>query len=329
MSPRIAPRLVASLLGAALLVVVGLDASTGPAPVMARRADPLVRAPVPRPTADVPLFAGPATLDLSGRAGVYAWDELRFGTDQVRLGLRARAGASPCGLYLAAQDWMPWSTSGTGEAALPISRLLTVGTREAGMIESTEVVDYATAGLTVLSTCPKWWLTFEPLPDPELAYDVTEEFYPVRGRTIRELAAQADQAEDGWTAFTDWRTEWRYQWLDSGTSCELAGGDVELTARITYPRWRPPDDAASSAVARWDRFMENLVTHELGHVTIALQAAAAIDDHFDSGSTEATCDELERATDDVAKQLHDRFERLNVRYDRVTEHGLAQGTQLP
>jgi predicted secreted Zn-dependent protease len=296
---------------------------------MARQGDPVVRPPIPRPTADVPLFAGPATLDLSGRAGVYAWDELRFGTHQVRLGLRARAGASPCGLYLAAHDRMPWWTSRTGEAVLPISRLLTVGSREASMIRSTEVVDYATAGLTVLSTCPKWWLSFEPIADPALPYEISERFYPVRGRTIRELAKQADQAEDGWTAYTDWRTEWRYQWLDSGTSCELTGGDVELTASITYPRWRPPDDAAPSAVARWVRFMENLVTHELGHVTIALQAAAAIDDHFDSGSTEASCDELERATDAVAKQLHDRYERLNVRYDRVTEHGLAQGTRLP
>lgn len=328
MSSSIATRRAVSLLTAALLVV-GLTATVGSAPGVARQADPVAETPISRPTADVPLFAGPATLELSGRAGIYAWDELRFGTDQVRLELRARAGSSPCGLYVAAQDWLPWSTSDTGEAALPISTLLSVGAREVGTTESTMVVDYATAALTVLSTCPRWWLTFEPMTDPELSYQVDERFYPVRGRTIRELAAQADQAEDGWTAFTDWRTEWRYQWLDSGTSCELAGGDVEVKARITYPRWRPPDDAAPSVVARWERFMVNLVAHELGHVTIALQGAAAIDDHFDSGSSEATCSELERATDEAAKQLHDRYERLNVRYDRVTEHGLAQGTRLP
>jgi predicted secreted Zn-dependent protease len=277
----------------------------------------------------VPLFAGPATLDLSGRAGLHAWDELRFGSDRVRLGLRARAGTSPCGLYLAAQDWLPWSTPGTNEAALPISTLLTVEPGDVGQSTSIELVDYATASLRVLSTCPRWWLDVEPLPDPDLVIEVSEDYYPVRGRSISELAAQADQAEDGWTAFTDWRTEWRYQWLDSGTSCELTGGEVALTARITYPRWRPPDDVAPSVVARWERFMANLVTHELGHITIALQGAAAIDDHFDSGSIEATCSELERATDEAAKQLHDRYERLNVRYDRVTEHGLAQGTRLP
>jgi predicted secreted Zn-dependent protease len=328
MISSVASRPGATLLTAALLVV-SLAVTSGRAPAAARQADPVAQPPVQRPAAEVPLFVGPATLDLSGRAGHHAWEELRFGSDRVRLGLRARAGTSPCGLYLAMQDWLPWSTSETKQAALPISSLLTVGPGDVGQSASTELVDYATASLRVLSTCPRWWLDVEPLTDPDLAIEVTEDYYPVRGRTIRELASQADQAEDGWTAFTDWRTEWRYQWLDSGTSCELTGGEVDVTARITYPRWRPPDDAAPSVVARWERFMANLVTHELGHVTIALQGAEAIDDHFDSGSSEATCSELERATDEAAKQLHDRYERLNVRYDRVTGHGLAQGTGLP
>ena len=45
-----------------------------------------------RPTADVPLFVGPATLSLSGGRGVYRWDEIHFGAHEVRVKGSVTAG---------------------------------------------------------------------------------------------------------------------------------------------------------------------------------------------------------------------------------------------
>ena len=41
---------------------------------------------------------------------------------------------------------------------------------------------------------------------------------------MRELAAQANQAQDGWAAYANWWTDWQFWWLESGTSCDVIGG---------------------------------------------------------------------------------------------------------
>ena len=213
--------------------------------------------------------------------------------------------------------------------SLLASEVVTTGPHEVASRETTVVVDYATASMRLIATCNAWTLRVEPQPDPNLTYHVVERSYPVRGSTIRELAAQANQAQDGWAAYTDWRTTWRFGWLDSGVSCDVTEGEAALRVRITYPEWRPPAGATPGVVRRWDRFMDDLTIHELGHVTIALQGADAIDELFDGGMTAATCAEVERAADAAATRLHDRFERVNRRYDETTDHGVAQGTGLP
>jgi predicted secreted Zn-dependent protease len=280
--------------------------------------EPLVQ----RPTADVPLFVGPATLSLSGQRGRYAWDEVHFGADRVMVATTASAGQEPCATYLELDD-----RSGAG--GVLSSGMLMAGAGEEANRKAAVEVDYATAGLRVGSTCPDWSVTFEPLEDPGLPYRVTERYYPVQGQTIEELASQAGRAKDGWTAYAGWHTDWRFWWQEAAHSCDLTHGDVDLQARITYPRWRQPDDAAPATVARWERFMRNLRTHEMGHITIALQGADAIDELLDGGLSGPDCEQLERLADRAAERLHDRYERLNDRYDEATDHGLAQGTGLP
>lgn len=319
-------------LAAALVTVSGLV----PAPVLASapserpapqpRVEPLLKV-VTRATAPVPLFAGPATLELSGRDGAYTWDEVRFGADEVTLTATVSAGERPCGLFLALDDPSTDDPAATG--SMLASEVITTGPQQVTTHESSVVVDYATATLRLIATCDAWALHVEPLADLDLAYRVEERSYPVRGRTIQELAAQANQAQDGWTAYANWRTDWQFWWLDSGTSCDLTEGEVELQARITYPEWRAPAGVGRGVVARWERFMDNLTIHELGHITIALQGADAIDEMFDGGLTAATCAEVERSADRAATRLHDRFERVNRRYDASTDHGVAQGTSLP
>jgi predicted secreted Zn-dependent protease len=290
------------------------------------RVEPLLEV-VTRATAPLPLFAGPATLELSGRDGAYTWDEVRFGADEVRLSATVRAGERPCGLFLALDDAARVEPAATG--SLVASEVITSGPQQVTTHESSVVVDYATAALRLIATCEAWTLRVEPMADPDLVYQVEERSYPVSGRTIRELAAQANQAQDGWAAYANWRTDWQFWWLDSGTWCDITEGEVELQARITYPEWSPPAGVDRRAVARWERFMDNLTIHELGHITLALQGADAIDEMFDAGLTAATCAEVERSADRAATRLHDRFERLNRRYDASTDHGVAQGTGLP
>ena len=168
----------------------GGEAGTGPVP-MAQQATP-----------DVPLFAGPATLALSGARGVYAWDEVRFGADQVLVTTTTTAGQEPCATYLVLE-------AHSDEEGTLASANLAAAPGEEAEHDAAVVVDYATAALRVTSTCAHWSVTFEPLEDPDLSYRVVDRSYPVVGRTIRELAGQANQAKDGWTAYAGWDTDWR------------------------------------------------------------------------------------------------------------------------
>jgi predicted secreted Zn-dependent protease len=261
-------------------------------------------------------------LALSGGRGLYAWDEVRFGADQMLVSTTTTAGQEPCAAYLVLEDR-------ADEGATLASANLTAAPNQEAEHDSEIVVDYATAALRVTSTCADWSVMFEPLEDPNLAYRVVDRFYPVVGRTIRDLAGQANQAADGWTAYAGWDTDWQFWWQASGSSCDVTRGEVELQARITYPAWDPAEGVAPAVVARWARFIADLTTHELGHITIALQGADAIDELLDAGSSAPTCEQVEREANRAASRLHDRFERLNARYDEVTDHGLAQGTGLP
>ena len=227
----------------------GVLATCGPLPAGERRATdgPMAQ----QATADLPLFAGPATLALSGGRGLYAWDEVHFGADQVLVTTTTTARQEPCAAYLVLEDRS--DVGGTRASA----NLAAVPGEEARHT-STILVDYATAALRVTSTCADWSVTFEPLEDPNLAYRVADHFYPVVGRTIRDLAGQANQATDGWTAYAGWDTDWQFWWQESGASCDVTHGEVELRARITYPAWRPPEGATPAVVARWDRFIEDL-----------------------------------------------------------------------
>jgi predicted secreted Zn-dependent protease len=176
-------------------------------------------------------------------------------------------------------------------------------------------VDYETATLQVDSTCLGWSLSFEPLDDANVPYTLEDRFYQVHGTAFSELVPQMSHVKDKWAAFARWQTDWHFELLDSGSSCDLTSGSAGVDATITYPRWHPPVDADPAGVARWGRLMESLATHELGHITIALQGAHAIDDALDAGVSAATCPEVERLANAAASRLHRRYNRLNRRYD--------------
>ncbi|HKZ91713.1 MAG TPA: DUF922 domain-containing protein, partial [Candidatus Limnocylindrales bacterium] len=299
-------------------------ATATPIPSPEPSSSPAVLPPLPkRRTAGVPLFVGPATLELSGRDGTYRWREVHFGAHEVMVLAAVSAAGEPCLTRLTIDGV-------EGEDGLPLAGIETAATPGTTATSvATTWVDYATAPIRVDSTCPEWSLRLEPLADPNLPYSLTERFYPVRGESIAELAPQTNQARDGWAAYASWKTDWRSSWQDAGTSCDVTSGLTVLWASITYPKWHPPPDAAPRVVAQWQRFIKNLTTHELGHVTIALQGADAIDELFDKGFSAPTCDIVEDTANEAAMRVHERYKRLNDRYDRETDHGVTQGTTLP
>jgi predicted secreted Zn-dependent protease len=285
---------------------------------------PVAAQPVPQQSEDVPMFVGPATLELTGSRGTHVWDEVRFGSDEVVALLTADAAAAshePCTTRVRLPVGGVAEDSGD-ETAMTLSAEPAHRSVDAAILP----VGYATSRLRVDSDCERWTLAFTPLPDPDLPSKIVRRTYPVRGDTLAEIAPQTRRVRGSFAAYTTWDTDWRMQLTELGDRCQARDGDVSLTARIIEPVWRRPDDAAPGLVRRWRRFAENLETHELGHVTIALQGAHAIDALLDEGVSAPTCEQAMRRADRAATELHERWERINARYDERTDHGLLQGT---
>lgn len=273
-----------------------------------------------RDTRDVPLFAGPATLRLSGEDGVYAWGEVRFGAREVRARVSLAPADTGCvaRLRLSRKDEVvadEWFAAPAGVEALDTRDL---------------EVDYATGSLALRSDCPSWSLRLVPLDDPEVELVLRERTYRVRGRTLPALRAQTHRLKGEWAGYTDWTTAWTFDWRGAadGRTCSVTRGSVEVEARLTLPRWKPPANVDPALVRGWERFLERLRMHELGHVTIALQGAAAIDDRLDAGLEARDCTRVRKRANAAATRIFERYEAASDRYDEATRHGLAQGTRL-
>lgn len=270
------------------------------------------------PAYRVPAFVGPATLNVSGGRGAYAWDEVHFGADQVRVAASVAAGQVPCSARLRLDD-KDGRVSTANFAAAP---------RKERKRSDRLTVDYATATMRVDSTCDSWSLRFEPIRDPDLKYSIKSRSYRVRGSTVQALADDIDRVRGKWAARAKWRTFWRFSWEGGGPTCRVTRGDVEVKASIIMPKWKRPRDADPSVVARWDRFARNLHLHEQGHITFALQGAHAVNDRLDAGVT-ASCKEVQGKTNRIAGIVIKRWNKLDDRYDKETDHGITQGTAFP
>lgn len=175
-------------------------------------------------------------------------------------------------------------------------------------------------------------------PRAEVDLIVRFDHYEIEGFTASQLLAQMEELGPtnprypgrSFAAEAHWQFDWD---VDESRSlgvrrerCMIESTDIFLDVTITMPRWNRPGSASQALIAEWDRFLGRLRFHELGHKQIALRAAR----------------EAARATNGlvgpcgvVGERAELRIERvlagvraLQESYDRVTRHGLTQGTHF-
>lgn len=273
-----------------------------------------------RATPDVPVFVGPASLELEGTHGTWRWGDVRFGTDEIR----ARATLVPGGASCSVRLRVMADGERVAEAAFHSSSGTRVG------IGPQVRVDHVHGGLRIDSDCREWLVQLEPLPDRHLAAGIEERYYPVHGERLGELTGQLEQVKGRWAAFSRWHTSWTFttQPAEHGSACTVTAGGATVEVSLTFPEWKKPARVRPAVAARWQAFVERLRVHELGHVTIALQGVDAIEDRLDAGFSAASCNRVGRQADAAARRIFERYARATRRYDRQTEHGLSQGTGL-
>ena len=127
----------------------------------------------------------------------------------------------------------------------------------------------------------------------------------------------------------DWHIDWYPCIEPRGTGCRLSG--VAAVAYVTYtlPRWADRSFAGEPLRARWDRYADNLLAHERGHGTVALEIARQFERELVGLVDMERCEDVTEEANRRVERIIRRGEAMQNEYDRLTEHGSAQGAVFP
>jgi predicted secreted Zn-dependent protease len=157
-------------------------------------------------------------------------------------------------------------------------------------------------------------------------------YYEVHGSTLDALRADLRRfgpQVDGRTFVGETRSPMRWSWRTEpvGTSfCAIRSVTVSVNARITLPRWFPPEEADPALITEWKRFLTALETHEAGHKDISARAARDIVHRLNGFSD--LCSLIGTRANELARGIAERTTAEQSEYDRTTRHGFTQGTAL-
>lgn len=168
------------------------------------------------------------------------------------------------------------------------------------------------------------------------AEDLEIMYYDIVGTRAGELRDAMDRqgpwdTEENirYDARTDWFIVWYYKYALDDRGCRLTSFEVNLEVEMILPRWKNRDESSAELVREWDRYSAALREHEEGHRQNGRGARDAIAKGFERLGTYRTCKKLEAEITKFTDRLLEKYQALDARFDRETDHGLRQGAELP
>lgn len=152
--------------------------------------------------------------------------------------------------------------------------------------------------------------------------DADMEYYDVGGSTAQEIRNNLNHSHrnGGFDGHTGWNVSW--SWPGYGRAdCDLATTDLDTRIRVRLPRWQPPANADPALVLHWNNYAGNLALHEQGHVQLARQGFAKMQQILQT----STCAEADAKLNLVLGEMR----QADLRYDAETRHGTTQGARFP
>lgn len=166
-----------------------------------------------------------------------------------------------------------------------------------------------------------------PAPDLSAIPHLTPHYYDVGGLTVRQVRAQLNAVRPTdptdrapMDAVTIWNFKWHWPGRDAA-HCDLSSATVDYHIDLTLPRLVVTDDTPTAVKIKWGIYLEALTRHELHHVDLVTQGAAAMLAAIKS----ASCNTADEAARGVLAQIA----RENWEYDQETDHGVQDGVHLP
>lgn len=176
--------------------------------------------------------------------------------------------------------------------------------------------------------------------DPAVSVVAVQEDYAIRGLKSHALLQQMRELgprESGRRhhAYTRFRLRWTHdpqpvsRAVDSSqVGCRSGQPQITLFLLTVAPRWLDQAQAPPSLQAVWDRFLAATQEHEEGHRNLCMRAAQSLLQRLRSLQPAGDCSQLQTQAQKAAAQALSDLAARQSAYDRLTDHGLRQGTDV-
>jgi len=124
---------------------------------------------------------------------------------------------------------------------------------------------------------------------------------------------------------TRWRVDWQFDWALRDGLYRSVAQQVGVHGRILLPRL---EAGCPRLQQQFDRYLECLRLHELGHFEFARQAAVEIERRLAHLTPALTAGALQRQARREADAVFARYRAAERRYDIDTGHGRTQGAVI-
>jgi predicted secreted Zn-dependent protease len=166
-------------------------------------------------------------------------------------------------------------------------------------------------------------------PNAPAAANATFAYYDVTGATVAELfTSMRQQAPSLGFGQTLWNVTWAMRWEPTSGVCRVTQARVTLRTEVRLPRWEPGPGASPELVAQWRTFVENLRSHENGHLELAVAASREVERELRRIQT-PSCMSVQGAGNQAAQRVISAFRARDRAYDIRTRGGATQGAVWP
>ena len=161
------------------------------------------------------------------------------------------------------------------------------------------------------------------------------DYYDIKGQTAAVLREEMNRNGVLWTngniydAYTGWNVTWNFRYRTTDTDRSIHSVTTELSVEFRLPRWVNYENGPPALKRKWDVYIQSLQKHENGHKDIGVQAANEIERSIADLSPSATCDELAKAANRIARRIISQHAAMEREYDARTNFGETQGAVFP
>jgi predicted secreted Zn-dependent protease len=180
---------------------------------------------------------------------------------------------------------------------------------------------------TLLSTLLLSTLSSAVIAQPNINTDYR--FYSISPTNLSEILGELNSKspirKEGRVAhgITRVSLQWRPVLQPVARGCKLTSVESDLTLRYTLPKLDLLEPNPELQ-AEFDKSYEILHTHELGHGKLAIQAVNTIEKQLVGMTNPQGCELLEQNAITTAKEIYSYYKKMELEYDKLTDHGRAQ-----